>query len=105
MNGSIYNTAKQTDSLEESLPVPNGATPASRSNALSQKITGVLSTSYADLEIRDALRTLDERTIQNTPEIRRRLRLGLQKDVIESNGDIIKDFGNVAEVCDGSGAK
>ncbi|SLM37021.1 component of oligomeric golgi complex 6 protein [Lasallia pustulata] len=97
MNGSIYNTTKQTDSLEESLPVPDGATPASRSNALLQKITGVLSTSYGDPEIRDALRTLDERTIQNTPENRRRLRLGLQKDVIESNGHIIKDFGNVAE--------
>ena len=98
MNGSTYKTTTQTDNLDESLPVSNGATPASRSNALSHKITSVLSTSYADLEIRDALRTLDERTIQNTPEIRRQLRLGLQKDVIERNGDVVKDFGNVAEV-------
>ena len=105
MNGSTYNINVQTDTLDESLPVPNGATPASRSNALSHKITSVLSTSYADLEIRDALRTLDERTIQNTPETRRRLRLDLQKDVIESNGEIVKDFGNVAEVCDGSGTR
>lgn len=98
MNGSTYSTITQTDSLDENLPVPNGATPGSRSNALSLKITNVLSTSYADLEIRDALRTLDERAIQNTPESRRQLRLGLQKDVIECNGNIVKDFGGVAEV-------
>lgn len=102
MNGPTYSTITQTDSPDENLPVPNGVTPGSRSNALSHKITNVLSTSYADLEIRDALRTLDERAIQNTPESRRRLRLDLQKDVIECNGNIVKDFGDVAEVCNGS---
>ena len=70
-----------------------------KSNALSNKITTVLSASYADSEIRAALRTLDERSIRNSPETRRKLRLDVQKEVIERNGDIIKDFGHVAEVC------
>ncbi|KAF2711747.1 oligomeric Golgi complex subunit 6 [Pleomassaria siparia CBS 279.74] len=66
-------------------------------NALSSRITSVLSASYADLEIRDALETLDSRGIQNTAETRRQIRLDVQKEVIECNGEIVKDFGQVAE--------
>lgn len=69
-----------------------------RSNALSNKISSVLSASYADSEIRDALRTLDEKNIVNSAETRRELRLDVQKEVIERNGDIVKEFGHVAEV-------
>lgn len=69
-----------------------------RSNALSSKVNSVLSASYADLEIRDALQLLDERGIENTVETRRQLRLDIQKDVIDSNGLVIKEFGHVAEV-------
>jgi hypothetical protein len=68
-------------------------------NALSSRITSVLSASYADLEIRDALETLDARGVQNTAETRRQLRLQVQKEVIQCNGEIVKDFGAVAEVC------
>ena len=74
-----------------------------RSNALSNKITNILSTSYVDDEISEAFRTLDERSIQNTPEARRRLRIDAQKDVIDSNGSIVRDFGRVADVCDRGG--
>jgi hypothetical protein len=85
----------------------NGLSPASPHvgtgsrgvNALSSRITSVLSASYADLEIRGALETLDERSIQNTAETRRQIRLDVQKEVIECNGEIVKDFGQVAEVC------
>ncbi|KAL9102523.1 MAG: hypothetical protein Q9163_002332 [Psora crenata] len=66
-------------------------------NVLSNKIANVLSASYADSEIRDALQTLDDRKVQNTVETRRGLRLDAQKDVIQRNGDIVKDFGQVAE--------
>lgn len=69
-----------------------------RSNALANKLTNVLSTSFADAEIREALSTLNKRKVQNTPETRRRLRLDAQKEVIDCNGDIIEDFGLVAEV-------
>ncbi|KFZ10000.1 hypothetical protein V501_05386 [Pseudogymnoascus sp. VKM F-4519 (FW-2642)] len=68
-----------------------------RSNALSSKVNSVLSASYADLEIRDALQLLDERGVENTVETRRQLRLDIQKDVIDSNGLVIKEFGHVAE--------
>jgi len=71
---------------------------APRASALSNKLTSVLSTSYTDPEIRDALQTLDKRGLKNSAETRRRLRLNLQKEVIECNGDIIEDFGAVAEV-------
>lgn len=82
---------------------PNPASPsvgtASRgANALSSRITSVLSASYADLEIRDALETLDARGVRNTAETRRQLRLDVQKEVIQCNGDIVKDFGEVAQV-------
>ena len=73
-------------------------TAAPRSSALSNKLTSVLSTSYTDPEIRDALETLDKRGIKNSAETRRGLRLNLQREVIECNGDIIRDFGTVAEV-------
>lgn len=69
-----------------------------RSNALSNKLSGVLSASYADSEIRDALRSLDEKKIRNTVETRRKLRLDVQKEVIQKNGAIVQDFGHVAEV-------
>ncbi|KAF2753767.1 oligomeric complex COG6 [Pseudovirgaria hyperparasitica] len=67
-----------------------------RANALSSRITSVLSASYSDLDIRDALETLDARGIKNNQETRRRLRLDVQKEVIQCNADIIKDFGQVA---------
>lgn len=68
-----------------------------RSTALSGKITSILSASYADIEIRDALATLDARGIQNSAETRRNLRRDVQKEIIDANGDIVKDFGIVAD--------
>ncbi|KAI0475183.1 oligomeric complex COG6 [Xylariaceae sp. FL0804] len=66
-------------------------------NPLTSKVTNVLSTSYADSEFRESLGLLDERAIGNSPETRRQLRLNIQKEVIESNGEIITEFGRVAE--------
>ncbi|EMC95960.1 hypothetical protein BAUCODRAFT_34721 [Baudoinia panamericana UAMH 10762] len=75
---------------------PSTAT-APRSNALQNRITSVLSASYADLEIRDALSILDERELQNTAETRRNLRLDVQQELVQCNGEIVRDFGKVAE--------
>lgn len=69
-----------------------------RGNPLSSKITNVLSASYTDFEVRDALETLDIRGIQNTSETRRNLRLDVQKEIIDCNGEIVHDFSKVAEV-------
>lgn len=74
------------------------STPGLRSNnALIAKVNSVLSASYADLEIKDALALLDERNVRNTAETRRRLRLDIQKDVIDINGAVIKEFGLVSD--------
>jgi hypothetical protein len=67
-------------------------------NPFSSKVTAVLSTSFADAEFRDALSLLDDRGLVNNPDTRRQLRLDLQKELIDSNGDIINQFGKVAEV-------
>ncbi len=80
-------------------PFPPSAGGAPRSGALSNKLISVLSTSYADLEIRDALETLDARGVSNTQETRRNLRLDVQKEVINCDGEILKEFGQVAQVC------
>jgi hypothetical protein len=110
---TLLRFAKQTSTMstsyfqERATPASqNGMSPASPQvgvasrgvNALASRITSVLSASYADLEIRGALETLDERKTNNTAETRRHLRLDVQKEVIECNGEIIRDFGEVAEV-------
>ncbi|KAK3707071.1 Golgi transport complex subunit 6 [Vermiconidia calcicola] len=74
---------------------PTSAAP--KTNALQNRVTSVLSASYADLEIRDALSMLDERGLQNTAETRRNLRLDVQQELVECNGEIVQDFGKVAE--------
>ncbi|KAH8706847.1 oligomeric complex COG6-domain-containing protein [Ilyonectria robusta] len=66
-------------------------------NPLTSKVTSVLSTTHSDTEFRDALLLLDQRGIQNDAETRRRLRLDLQKEVIDSNAEVITEFGRVAE--------
>jgi hypothetical protein len=70
---------------------------APRSNALQNRITAVLSASYADLEIRDALGVFDDRKFGNTAEARRNLRLDVQEELIQCNGEIVQDFGQVAQ--------
>src|SRR4051812_34367924 len=88
-----------SDPLTPSAPSPStplGSAP--RISALSTRITSVLSSSHGDLELRDALETLDARGLENTPETRRNLRLDIQREVIQCNGEVIEDFGKVAEV-------
>ena len=91
-----YDEGLLSPAIDDVPSTPTGLPP--RSTALSNKLTSILSTSFADSEIRETLKTLDLRYIQNTAETRRNLRLDIQKEVIECNGDIIKDFGQVAEV-------
>ena len=88
-------------------PGLNGSTPSTqlpRANALSSKISSVLSASYADLEIRDALETLEARQITNTADTRRNLRLDVQKEILSCNGEIVQDFGHVAKQLQSVGA-
>ncbi|KAK6433233.1 Golgi transport complex subunit 6 [Oleoguttula sp. CCFEE 5521] len=67
-----------------------------RSNALQTRIASVLSASYADLEIRDTLNIIDQRHLSNSADTRRNLRLDVQDELIQCNGEIVQDFGLVA---------
>ncbi|EHY58566.1 Golgi transport complex subunit 6 [Exophiala dermatitidis] len=78
-------------------PGPGPLSASRRSNALTTKLAGVLSSSFADHETRDALRVLDGRGIQSDEETRRNLKAAAQKEVISCNAKIVDDFGQVAE--------
>ncbi len=84
----------QDGTFTPSTPSGGGA----KSNAVSTKITTLLSSSFADSDVRDALAILDSRNVTNNAETRRRLRQDAQKEVIDCNGEIVADFGKVAEV-------
>jgi conserved oligomeric Golgi complex subunit 6 len=86
------------DVTSASVPSPLPSNAVQRSSALSNRLTNVLSASYADSGIRDSLETLDLRKTRNIPETRRQLRLDVQKEVIDCNSEIVQDFGKVAEV-------
>ena len=95
MNSALTYSNDLSESYRED--VPDGSA-IYRSTALSNKLTSVLSASYADSEIRAALQALDLKNVQNTSEVRRRLRQDVQKEVIECNREVIDDFGQIVEV-------
>ncbi|KAJ5374807.1 hypothetical protein N7517_006813 [Penicillium concentricum] len=90
-----------SDSASNGATAPTASSPLSpptqRPTALTNRLTTVLSASYADSDIRDSLETLSLRGIHNTAETRRQLRLDVQKEVVDCNAEIVKDFGKVAE--------
>lgn len=68
------------------------------SNPLASKVSAVLSTSYSDADFHGTVGLIDTRGIKNDGKTRRRLRLDLQKEVIEKNGKVLDDFGSVSDV-------
>jgi hypothetical protein len=90
------------DSPQDGDPTPStplgNASSSTKAGAISSKITTLLSSSFADSDIRDALGILDARGVTNNAEIRRNLRQDAQKEVIDCNAEIVADFGKVAEV-------
>jgi hypothetical protein len=90
------------DSPQDGTPTPStplgNASSSAKAGAISSKITTLLSSSFADSDIRDALSILDARGVMNNAEIRRNLRQDAQKEVIDCNAEIVADFGKVAEV-------
>ncbi|KAG6096132.1 hypothetical protein E4U14_008043 [Claviceps sp. LM454 group G7] len=66
--------------------------------SVSAKVTSVLSMSFSDSEFRDTLSLFDQRMLPNDAKSRRKIRLDLQKDVLECNGLVIDRFGRVVEV-------
>ncbi|KAL2002453.1 hypothetical protein VTN02DRAFT_6761 [Thermoascus thermophilus] len=93
----VLSAGHGSPALSPSASPPPSHAGGTRSSALYNRITSVLSASYADSDIRDALETLDLRGVHNTADTRRQLRLDVQKEVIDCNGEIVQDFGKVAE--------
>lgn len=102
MAASYFATKVSSNIVQDDLSLSSPTTPVTSGSkgpsALASKITAVLSSSYSDLDIRDALEVLDSREFRNTADSRRHLRLDVQKEVIQCNGEIVTDFGQVAEV-------
>jgi hypothetical protein len=76
----------------------SSASSSAKASAISSKITTLLSSSFADSDVRDALAILDARGVKNSAETRRNLRQDAQKEIIDCNAEIVADFGRVAEV-------
>lgn len=79
-------------------PNENGSA-AKKANALSSKLSTVLSSSYADPEIREALRLFDRQDLHQRTRNGQNLKSIAEKEVIDANARILEDFGDVAEVC------
>ena len=73
------------------------STYTSHSSALSGRIASVLATSYVDNDIRESLRLLDLQGFEVTERSRRDLKLDIDEQLRECNGEIIDDFGKIAE--------
>ncbi|KAK9377458.1 oligomeric Golgi complex subunit 6 [Lipomyces chichibuensis] len=77
-------------------PTPLSVSGGSRSNLMSLKLSEILSSSYSDSSIRDALLLLGERIQENTPEMRRQFRANVEAEVIEANGQVLEQFSKIA---------
>jgi conserved oligomeric Golgi complex subunit 6 len=86
------------DGIDSPSSASSNAFASRKANALSTKLATVLSSSYADSEIREALRLLDIRVSDNLNGTRHNLKAVVNKEVIDVNTRIIDDFGQVAEV-------
>ncbi|KAK9247986.1 oligomeric Golgi complex subunit 6 [Lipomyces tetrasporus] len=81
---------------DAAVKTPTSLSGGSRSNLLSLKLSEILSTSYSDSSIREALLLLGERIQENTPEMRRQFRANVEAEVIEANGQVLEQFSRIA---------
>jgi hypothetical protein len=86
------------DGLNGPLSPGDDSAASKRATALSTKLASVLSTPYADSEIREALRLFDLRQVPSDDWSRQNLKGLAEKEVIECDARIVDDFGHVAEV-------
>ncbi|KAL7268184.1 Golgi transport complex subunit 6 [Rhizina undulata] len=62
-----------------------------------QRLSAILSASYSDADIRNALDVLDARFVSNSPDARRNLRVDVQHEVIQNNVQIIREFSQLSQ--------
>jgi conserved oligomeric Golgi complex subunit 6 len=85
-------------SLDVSVSPGDIGSGSGRGTALSTKLATVLSTPYADSELREALRLFELRDVASDDWSRQNLKALADKEVIDSNARVVDDFGQVAEV-------
>lgn len=90
------------DTLDSPLSPGEEGLASKRATALSTKLATVLSASYADSEIREALRLFDLRDVALGEDSTHNLKALAEKEVIDANARVVDDFGHVAEVGAGS---
>lgn len=74
------------------------AAPLRPDNVIANKIASVLSVSYTDQSMRQALESLDSRMKQgNTTSARRHLRSNTEAEIIKANGQFLKSFSHITE--------
>lgn len=93
------------DGLDSPLSPSEDGIASKRATALSTKLASVLSTPYADSEIREALRLFDLRDVASDDWSRQNLKALAEKEVIDCDARIVDDFGHVAEVSAGLDAQ
>lgn len=81
-------------------PSPASPTVAttSRHHALSSRISSVLSLSYVDTDVDSALQTLDLQGTPDLAELRQKFRQSVQRQVIDENAVVVRDFSQVSKV-------
>ncbi|ODQ66201.1 oligomeric complex COG6 [Nadsonia fulvescens var. elongata DSM 6958] len=86
--------------MAEQLSFSPGSIPASKytlaDTVITTKLSQILSTSYTDSHLRDALLALDLRTKTNTIETRRSLRAKTEDEIVKTHGAIINKFSGFA---------
>ncbi|KAK9457675.1 oligomeric Golgi complex subunit 6 [Dipodascopsis uninucleata] len=92
LEGPLFISAENTARSPSILTNGEGG----RSNLLSLKLAEILSTSYADSSIRDALILLGDRIQDNSSEMRRQFRANVEAEVIEANGQVLEQFSKIA---------
>ncbi|KAF1809000.1 oligomeric complex COG6 [Eremomyces bilateralis CBS 781.70] len=90
MGSPFFDESASTDAtLAEGPSFPRGSTVSSR-------ISNILSVSYADQAIRDALQTLQSRGASDYNQVRRHFYHDVQKETIQCNAEVVQDFGKIA---------
>ncbi|VVT43559.1 uncharacterized protein SAPINGB_P000041 [Magnusiomyces paraingens] len=93
LDASFISGTDDLTNTTASLSITPESTPLARpDNAFSQKIASILSTSYTDPSVRQAITSLDSRVRENTGYARRHLRYNTEAEIIAANGLALKDY-------------
>lgn len=98
IDSAAISVADEIAATSDSNVISVDPTPLARpNNAFSQKIASILSTSYTDPSVRQAISSLDSRLRENTSYSRRHLRYNTEAEIISANGLALKDYSKLID--------